>query len=64
MEDYVHKEELLSKKRQLLAMSEEIENFEIKINNCENMIQSFQQKNIVNMNREALKRKEIATDYH
>ena len=34
MEDYVHKDELLSKKRQLLAMSEKIETLEIKLNDC------------------------------
>lgn len=48
-DESAQKNELISKKKQLLIMSEKIETLELKLNDCENKVQSLKQENIENI---------------
>ena len=61
--DYVHKSELVEKKKQVMSLTEGIEMLERKLWECENKIQILEAENIENINREAMKRKELLNNY-
>ena len=49
--DYVHKSELIEKKKQVMSLTEGIEMLERKLWECENKIQILEAENIENINR-------------